>query len=75
MMHIGVNNILQDNTPVNAELMVQNSCAFGVKRVLLFGSVPTERIILNILQGIHNRLVSLFRNLDICYIDHRNVCV
>lgn len=66
---------MQDNTPDNVELMVQNSCAFWVKRVLLSGSVPTKRITLNILQDIHNRLVSLFRNLDICYNDHRNICV
>lgn len=45
-----------------------NKCrVFGVKRVLL-------RISLSIFEDIHNRLVHLSRNLNIFYIDNRNIC-
>ena len=46
--------------------MVEKCRAFGVRRVLL-------RISLSIFEDIHNRLVHLSRNLNICYIDNRNI--
>lgn len=64
---------MQDNIPdnvinhiKNVQLMVEKCRAFGVRRVLL-------RISLSIFEDIHNRLVHLSRNLNICYIDNRNI--
>ena len=41
--------------------------------MLLFGIKYTKRVSLNILEDIHNWLVSLSRNLDICYIVNHNI--
>ena len=49
--------------------MIQKYHAFGVKWVLSPEIVYTKRIALNIIGDIHNRLVTLSRNFDICYTD------
>ena len=79
-LHSGANVILEDNTPdnvinyiKNVELMVQKCRAFEAKRVLFSGIVYSKRITLNILENIHNLLVSLSKNLDFFYIDNRNI--
>ena len=76
ILHIGVNDILQDSTPDNVinyiknmELMVQKCHAFRVKWALLHRIVYTKIISLNIIEDIHNRL----ENLDIPYVDNRNI--
>ena len=79
IVHIHVNDTLQDSTPdvinyiKNVERLVQKCRAFGVKQVLLSGIVYTKRISLNTLEDIHNPLVNLSRNLDICYFDNRDI--
>ena len=81
ILHIGVNDILQNSTPDNVINHIKNVLLmlkiwrdFGVNRVLLSGIVYTKRISLNILEDIHNQLVNLSRNLDIYHIGNRNIC-
>ena len=53
--------------------MVQKCRGFGVKRVFLSGIVYTKRIAWQILNDVHDRLVSLCKSLEINYIDNRNI--
>ena len=53
--------------------MVQKRRGFGVTRVLLSGIVYTKRIAWQILNDVHDRLVSLCKRLEINYIDNRNI--
>ena len=53
--------------------MVLKCRRFGVKRVFLSGFVYTKKISWQILHGVHDRLVSLCKRLEIKYIDDRNL--
>ena len=46
---------------------------FGVKRKFLSGIVYTKRIVWQIFDDVHDRLVSLCERLEINYIDNRNI--
>ena len=80
ILHIGINDLLNDisidnfiNFMKNVEHMVQKCRGFGVKRVFLSGIVYTKRIAWQILNDVHDRLVSLCKSLEINYIDNRNI--
>ena len=69
-LHPGINDLLQDisidnfnNFMKNIELMVQKCCSFSVKRVVLSGIVYIKRIAWQILDDVHERLVSLCNRL------------
>ena len=80
LLHIGINDLLKDisidnfiNFMKNAEHMVQKCRGFGVKSVFFSGIVYTKRIAWQILNDVHDRLVSLCKRLQIKYIDKRNI--
>ena len=80
ILHIGVNDLLQDISldnfnkfMKNLEYMVQKSCGFGVKCVFFSGITYTKRIAWRILDDVHEQLVSLCKRLEIIYIDNRNI--
>ena len=79
-MHIGVNDLLQDvsldnlNKFVkNLDYMVQKCRSFGVKRVSFSGITYRKRIAWQILDDVHEQLVSLCKGLEIIYIDNTNI--
>ena len=53
--------------------MVQKCRSFGVKRVFLSGIAYTKRIAWQILDDVHERLVSLCNRLETNHIDNRNI--
>ena len=57
----------------NVEYMVQKCRGFGVKQVFLSGIVCTKRIAWQILNDVHDWLVSLCKRLEINYIHNRNI--
>ena len=60
--------------PIHSVLISYQKCrGFGVKRVFLSGIIYTKRIPWQILNDVHDRLVSLFERLEINYIDNRNI--
>ena len=87
ILHIGINDLLQDiannnnkltdnsikNFMKNIEQMVQKCRSFGVKRVFLSGITITTRISCQQLEEIHEQLVSLCEKINIIYIDNRNI--
>ena len=80
ILHIGVNDLLQDISldnfnkfMKNLEYMVQKCRSFGVKRVFFSGITYTKRIAWQILDDVHERLVSLCKRLEIIYIHNRNI--
>ena len=80
ILHIGVNDLLQDISldnfnkfMKNLEYMVQKCRSFGVKRVSFSGNTYTKRIAWQILDDVHEQLVTLCKRLGIIYIDNRNI--
>ena len=81
ILHIGVNDLLKDMSinnnfttfMKNVEHMVQKCRRFGAKLVFLSGVVHTRRIAWQILNDVHDRLVSLCKRLEINYIENRNI--
>ena len=80
ILHICVNDLLQDVSldnfnkfMKNLEYIVQKCRSFGVKRGFFSGITYTKRIAWQILDDVHEQLVSLCKRLEIIYIDNRNI--
>ena len=80
ILHIGVNDLLQDISldnfnkfMKNLEYMVPKCRSYGVKRVFFSGITYTKRIAWQILDDAHEQLVGLCKRLEIIYIDNRNI--
>ena len=58
----------------NIEHLVKKSHRFGVKHGFLSGIVHKKRFAWQILNDVHDRLVSLCKSLEINCIENRNIC-
>ena len=69
------NNKLDDaiNVIENVKHMVPKNLNFGIKQVFSSCIVYNKRVTLQVLEDIHKWLVSLSKELDISYIDNRNI--
>ena len=80
ILHVGVNDILQDQTSQGVENLVNNikcmaqKCySYGVTNIFISGLVYTTRIDLHMLEEIHKKLVNLCPQLNLHYIDNTNI--
>ena len=80
ILHVGVNDVLQDSTETNinnffnnVQEMVKKCRSYNVKNVFISGIVYTERINGKSLENIHDKMVSLCSKLNLRYIDNRNI--
>ena len=80
IIHIGVNDVIYDNSQSNIENLVRNikkmteKCRnAGAKNVFTFGLVYSTRVSLPILERIHKTLSSYCDLHNCIYIDNRNI--
>ena len=80
IIHIGVNDVMYDNSQSNIENLVRNikkmteKCRnAGAKNVFISGLVYTTRVSLSILERIHETLLSYCDLHNCIYIDNRNI--
>ena len=80
MLHVGVNDLLEDNSKSKIENLERNlrfivdKChTYGVKNAFTSGLVYTTRIGVLVLQRTHEVIVHLCYKLGVCYVDNRNI--
>ena len=78
LIHIGVSDILQsvsnmDRLLLNVREMVRKCRLFGVKNMFVSGLVYTRRIRVNILNDLQKKLVDICREMNVYYIDNKNI--
>ena len=78
VIHIGINDISNSASNINGSLsnikeMVKKSRNFGVKYIFVSGLVYTKRIISEILEDVHLKLVNVCKEMRVYFIDNRNV--
>ena len=80
ILHVGVNDVLQDCTETNINSFINNvqemakKCrSYNVKNVFISGIVYTERVNVKTLENIYDKMVSLCSKLNLRYIDNRNI--
>ena len=80
MLHVGVNDLLEDNSKSkienlerNLRFIVEKCHTYGVKNVFTSRSLYTTRIGLLVLQRTHEVIVHLCNKLGVCYVDNRNI--
>ena len=80
IIHVDVNNIINDNSQSNiekyisnVEKMVQKCRNYGVKKIFISGLVFSTKVSLPMLEQIHKKLVEMSGFLDFEYIDNRNI--
>ena len=80
ILHVGVNDVLQDCTETNINSFINNfqemakKCrSYNVKNVFISGIVYTERVNVKTLENIYDKVVSLCSKLNLRYIDNRNI--
>ena len=80
ILHVGVNDLLEDNSQLkienlgnNLRSMVEKCHTFGIKNVFISGLVYTTRIGLLVIERIHEMILHLGNKLGICYIGNRNI--
>ena len=80
IIHVGVNDIINENSQSNiekyisnVEKMVQKCRNYGVKKIFISGLVFSTKVSLPMLEQIHKKLVEMSGFLDFEYIDNRNI--
>ena len=79
-MHVGVNDLFEDNSQSkienlgkNLKSMVEKCHTYGIKSVFISGLVYKTRIGLPVLEKTHGMIVHLCNKLGICYVDNQNI--
>ena len=78
VIHIGINDILNSASNVNGLLsnikdMIKKCRNFGVKYIFASGLVYTKRTITEFLEDVHLKLVSVCKEMQVYFIDNRNI--
>ena len=79
LIHIGINDILNSISNFNRLLlnikdMVKTCRKIGVKNMFVSGLVYTKRIKIEILEDLHKKLVSVYKEIQVHFIDTKNIC-
>ena len=79
-LHVAINDVFQGSTETNANSFFNNvqemakKCrSYNVKNVFISGIVCTERVNVKTLENIHDKIASLCSELNLRYIDNRNI--
>ena len=78
VVHIGINDILDLASNVNGLLsnikdIIKKCCNFGVKYIFISRSVYTKRLITEFLEDVHLKLVNVYKEMQVHFIDNRNI--
>ena len=79
LIHIGINDILNAISNVNRLLlnikdMVKKCRNFGVKNIFVSGLVYKKRIKIEILEDLPKKFVSVCKEIQLHFIENRNIC-
>ena len=76
LVHAGTNDVLNNKSQSNTEnllsnikYMVDKCCKFGVKNILISGLVFTTRVLLEVLEKIHEKLHAFSSSNGLIYIN------